>query len=106
MTAAEAGAGSQDQVPEIRARTVAGAVARERGDLATAEEYLTAAHDRATEEGRRLRAWRAGYELALLDRERGRDEPARERLREIRAAADEGGASRLARRCEAALDAS
>jgi len=103
VSAAEAGAGPEDLAPEIQARTVAGAVARERGDLETAAEYLTAVHDRATEEGRRLRAWRAGYELARLDRERGQDERARERLREIRDAAADGGAERLCRRCEAAL---
>lgn len=106
LTAAREGVGAEDQAPGVQARTVAGAVARERGDLAAAAEHLTAAHDRATAEGRRLRAWRAGYELALLARERGDEDRARERLHEVRDAAAAGGAERLVRKADRALDGS
>jgi len=106
LSAARDGLGADEQAPFVRAHTVAGVVARERGGHDDAGQHLGTALERARADGRRLGAWRANYELALVELALGDDQEATSRLRDVRDAAAEGGAERLVRRCEAALSES
>jgi len=106
LAAARDGAVPDERAGIVRALTVAGAVARDTGDHADAEDHLREAVEVARSDGRRLLAWRARCELALLERADGRESDAADRLRDVRDAAADGGVTRLVRKIDAALSAS